>query len=186
MSTFIGLIYKSRSGYDIVVPDAPGCTASDDTLRGVIQAGTQALRLWAEAEVSAGRSIPKPRKEDDRELKAEIDDCISMAMLPLYMDDGRIRRINITMEAWLLNALDGAAKQSGLTRSAFIASAAREKLQISGAAEKKFPSDHHYAIKKNFTPGGPIKRISASATKRLTDAARATASAARDKITGTK
>jgi len=151
MSTFIGLIYKARSGYDIVVPDAPGCTASGDTLRGVIQAGTQALRLWAEAEVSAGRSIPKPREEDDREMKAEIDDCFSMAMLWLAMDGGRSRRINVTMEAWLLEAVDGAAEQSGLTRSAFIASAAREKLQIYGAAEKKLPS---YTIKKISVPDG--------------------------------
>jgi len=128
MSTFIGLIHKSWSGYDIVVPDAPGCTASADSLRGVIQAGTQALRLWAEAEVSAGRSIPKPRKEDDRELKAEINDCFSMAMLWLAMDGGRSRRINVTMEAWLLEAVDEAAKTRGLTRSAFMASAARDKI----------------------------------------------------------
>lgn len=147
MSTFIGLIYKSQSGYDIVVPDTPGCTASDDSLLGVIQAGIRALRLWAEAEVSAGRSIPKPRKEDDRELMAEIDDCYSMAMLPLAMDGGRSRRINVTMEAWLLEAVDGAAEITGLTRSAFIASAARDK--IYGAAKKKIP---RYTIKKISAP----------------------------------
>ena len=51
------------------------------------------------------------------------------------MDGGRSRRINVTMEAWLLEAVDGAAKVRGLTRSAFIASAARDK--IYGAAKKK-------------------------------------------------
>jgi len=44
------------------------------------------------------------------------------------IDDGRTVRANLTFDAGLLRAIDVAATQRGLTRSAFLASAAREKI----------------------------------------------------------
>ena len=49
-------------------------------------------------------------------------------MVPLLLDKGRPTRANISIDAGLLEAIDAAAKQRGLTRSAFLASAARDKI----------------------------------------------------------
>jgi metal-responsive CopG/Arc/MetJ family transcriptional regulator len=45
------------------------------------------------------------------------------------VDSGRAVRANLSLDAGLLDAIDEAAKAHGLTRSAFLASAAREKIE---------------------------------------------------------
>jgi metal-responsive CopG/Arc/MetJ family transcriptional regulator len=58
----------------------------------------------------------------------------------LLLDSGRAVRANLSLDAGLLDAIDEAAKAHGLTRSAFLASAAREKIE--GRAEsRKMPID---------------------------------------------
>ena len=52
----------------------------------------------------------------------------STVIIPVVLDAGRSVRANLTMDAGLLEAIDTAAIRAGVTRSAFVASAAREKL----------------------------------------------------------
>jgi len=49
-------------------------------------------------------------------------------LIGVLIDEGRTLRANVTFDAGLLGAIDAAAKERGLTRSAFLASAAREKI----------------------------------------------------------
>jgi hypothetical protein len=58
----------------------------------------------------------------------EIAEGESAVMIPLLVDSGRTVRANISLDAALLEAIDAAAKERGLSRSAFLASAAREKI----------------------------------------------------------
>ena len=51
------------------------------------------------------------------------------AGLPLVRDAGRPVKANLSLDAGLLAAIDEAAAARGLTRSAFLASAAREKIE---------------------------------------------------------
>jgi hypothetical protein len=53
----------------------------------------------------------------------------ALAIVPLLLDAGRAVRGNLSLDAGLLDAIDEAAKAHGLTRSAFLASAAREKIE---------------------------------------------------------
>ena len=55
--------------------------------------------------------------------EAAIRDAASAAR-----EEGRTVRANLTFDAGLLGAIDAAASERGLTRSAFLASAAREKI----------------------------------------------------------
>ena len=48
--------------------------------------------------------------------------------VPLLADAGRTVRINISLDKALVDQIDAAASARGLTRSAFIAQAAREKI----------------------------------------------------------
>jgi PIN like domain len=51
--------------------------------------------------------------------------------IPLLLDSGRTAPANVSFDAALLDATDAAAKERGLSRSAVLASAAREKIMAS-------------------------------------------------------
>ena len=53
----------------------------------------------------------------------------SAVMVPLIVDAGRPVRANLSIDAGLLAAIDAEAERRGLTRSAFLAGAAREKIE---------------------------------------------------------
>ena len=55
-----------------------------------------------------------------------------LAYVPLVLDAGRPVKANLSLDAGLLDAIDEAAERRGLTRSAFLASAAREKIESEG------------------------------------------------------
>jgi hypothetical protein len=71
-------------------------------------------------------------------LRAEraVADAIArgaaLAIVPLLLAAGRPVRANLSIDAGLLAAIDEAAEARGLTRSAFLASAAREKIESGG------------------------------------------------------
>jgi hypothetical protein len=56
----------------------------------------------------------------------------ALAFVPLLLDAGRPAKANLSIDGGLLSAIDEAAKAHGLTRSAFLASAAREKIESEG------------------------------------------------------
>jgi hypothetical protein len=76
--------------------------------------------------------LPAPR--DILEIVESGDDAPDVmagevvAMVPLLLDAGRTVKANVTFDAGLLEAIDSEAQRRGLTRSAFLASAAREKI----------------------------------------------------------
>ena len=130
---YVALIHKqSGSAYGVTVPDCPGCTAAAESLDAAVQAAAEALRLWAQAEESAGRAVPPARALEevraDADVRSDIKDGAIAILVPLLADAGRTERINITLDAGLLHAIDAAADARGLTRSAFLASAARDKI----------------------------------------------------------
>lgn len=131
MKNYIAVIDKDRkSSYGVVFPDVPGCYGAGETLDEAVENATEALRLYAEA---AGRELDNPRSlEEIKENKEYMEglENVTFAAIPLLADSGRTVRINITVDSGLLDAVDDAAKGRGLTRSAFIAQAAREKIQV--------------------------------------------------------
>jgi metal-responsive CopG/Arc/MetJ family transcriptional regulator len=48
--------------------------------------------------------------------------------VPLMLDLGSPRRVNVSLDYGLLQAIDAAARARGMTRSAFLSSAARKEL----------------------------------------------------------
>ena len=51
-------------------------------------------------------------------------------LVPVVLDKGRTVRANLTLDAGLLEAIDAEAEKRGLSRSAFVASLARERLEM--------------------------------------------------------
>lgn len=64
----------------------------------------------------------------DKDVRRGTKDGATTILVPLLADPGRTVRVNVTVERGLLEQIDEAAKARGLTRSAFLAGAAREKI----------------------------------------------------------
>jgi predicted RNase H-like HicB family nuclease len=62
MRTYFAIVHKDEdSAVGVVFADPPGCFSAGDTYDKAIANAHVALRLYAEAERSAGRQLPKPR-----------------------------------------------------------------------------------------------------------------------------
>lgn len=134
MSThYVAVVEKDAdSAFGVWFPDVEGCFSAGDTLdEAVVNAGT-ALRQHAEALQSAGKDVPNARDVEavlhDKDIKAAVKTGALLFAVPLLADAGRTVRINVSLDKALVDQIDEAAEARGLTRSAFIAQAAREKI----------------------------------------------------------
>jgi len=134
MARYLAIIDEADGSFGVIFPDAPGCTAMGQTQEEAIDNAIEALAEWAADETADGRPLPKPRTYPQLLKSAEYPQLGSGAMvatLPLLRESGRVARANVSMDAGLLASIDEAASARGLTRSSFLASAARDKLKAS-------------------------------------------------------
>jgi predicted RNase H-like HicB family nuclease len=133
MARYIGIVDGEKGAYGIVFPDLPGCTSMGETIDQVVRNAVEAVRMWVEDALSDGEAVPEARTIDDlmreREIREDVSKGAVLVAVPLLMDAGRPAKANISLDAGLLRAIDEAAEAHRLTRSAFIASAVREKIE---------------------------------------------------------
>jgi predicted RNase H-like HicB family nuclease len=112
-------------GYGVFFPDLDGCTSGGDTLQEAARNAAEALALHLEGMAEEGYPIPEPS-----ELDALPPPESGEAMRLLVPGDipGRAVRANLSLEEGLLARIDAAAAARGMTRSAFVAEAARRML----------------------------------------------------------
>ena len=134
MSThYVAVIEKETdSAFGVWFPDVEGCFSAGDTLEEATANAAAALRQHAEAVESAGRRLSAARAVDDvlgdKDVRKSVETGAVLFAVPLLADAGRTVRINISLDKALVDQIDSAASSRGLTRSAFIAQAAREKI----------------------------------------------------------
>lgn len=133
MARYVVLIHGETGAYGVTVPDLPGCTSGGSTTDEVLRNAMEAIRLWAEDAIAEGRELPAPRSAERLRADPEVAQAVAqgavLAIVPLLLDAGRPAKANLSIDAGLLAAIDEAAAARGLTRSAFLASAAREKIE---------------------------------------------------------
>jgi predicted RNase H-like HicB family nuclease len=133
MARYVALIDGKKGAYGVVVPDLPGCTSAGKTLDEAYRNSIEAVRLWAEDAEASGEKLPPSRMLEvlrtDPDVAAALAEGAVATLVPVLRDSGRSVRANLSLDAGLLDAIDEAAEAHGLTRSAFIASAAREKIE---------------------------------------------------------
>ncbi len=131
MARYVAIIEFADGMYGAYFPDAPGCTAMGETEDEVVANASEALSEWVSDEIADGRSAPTPRTyrelRDDPEI--ELGKGGMLATIPLVLETGRAVRANISLDKGLLNSIDEAANHQGITRSAFLAAAARERIK---------------------------------------------------------
>ena len=130
MTSYIGIIDGNQTVWGLRFPDLPGCygggVSQDDT---IIEA-TSSLREYATHMAGINQNLPTPRSITELNAAGEIAEGEVAVLIPLFLDAGRTVRANITLDAGLLEIIDTEANLRGLTRSAFLASAAREKIEM--------------------------------------------------------
>jgi predicted RNase H-like HicB family nuclease len=132
MTRYVVVVDGEPGAYGVWVPDMPGCTSMGSTTDEALRNAQEAVRLWAEDAVADGDGVPEARSieavRSDRAVADDLAAGAALAIVPLVLDAARPARANLSLDAGLLAAIDEAAAARGLTRSAFMASAAREKI----------------------------------------------------------
>lgn len=123
--------HEEGSAYSVVFPDVPGCFSAADTFDDVFANATEALGLHSETLIDLGEPLPAPSSPEDLrkdEEWAEWFDMGTLIMVPLLINVAKPKRVNISINPSLLSAIDQAAANQNMTRSAFLASAAVKAL----------------------------------------------------------
>jgi predicted RNase H-like HicB family nuclease len=131
---YVGILDGSGDTWGVRIPDLPGCHGGGETAEAAIADAISAAREWAEHRNAKGAVMPasRPLRQIIRDGELDVQAGETAVMIPLLLDSGRPVRANLSLDASLLKAIDEAARARGLTRSAFIASAAREKIMAEG------------------------------------------------------
>lgn len=128
MKTYIAVIHKDAdSAYGAHFPDLAGCFSAADTLEELRANISEALALYLEDEPDLpARDLDALR--EDKEVASALADGAFLLCVPAIKLTGRNKRINITIDAGLLNAIDATTKERGVSRSAFLADLARVEI----------------------------------------------------------
>ena len=132
MTQYVGILDGSGKAYGVRLPDLPGCYGAGPTPEAAIADAMSAAREWLGQRETKKEIAPKPRTMAQI-LNTETIDARAhevAVMIPVVLDAGRTVRANLTFAAGLLEAIDAEATRRGLTRSAFLASAARQRLAL--------------------------------------------------------
>lgn len=129
MTDFIALIHKDAdSDFGVSFPDFPGCVTAGRDLEEARRFAEEALALHIEGLIEEGASLPGASSLDvimeDRRNREGI-----AVLVAAPTRSSRSVRVNVTLAEGDLAAIDAYAERHGMTRSGFLAAAARQKLR---------------------------------------------------------
>ena len=128
MAHFVGIIDGVGDTWGVRFPDLDGCVGAGADPEEAVSSASEALREVMAYRQGGGFKAPKPRTLSEILASGEVGPGETAVLIPVLLDAGRTVRANLTFDAGLLEAIDDEARSRGLTRSAFLASAAREKI----------------------------------------------------------
>jgi predicted RNase H-like HicB family nuclease len=124
MTSYIALLHKDPdSDYGVSFPDFPGCITAGSTLEEAWRLAEEVLAFHIDGMRSGGEPIPEPSTVDAIKSDPENGDALPF-LVQVPEPAGRSLRINVTLPADLIAAIDRTSKN----RSRFLAEAARERL----------------------------------------------------------
>ncbi|HEY1606563.1 MAG TPA: type II toxin-antitoxin system HicB family antitoxin [Allosphingosinicella sp.] len=116
------IVERAEGGYSVFFPDLPGCTSAGRTMQEAALNAEEALTGHLIVSAGHGDELAGPSELD----RLEVDSDVAEAARILVRGErpGKPKRINITMDEGLVDAIDRVAPN----RSGFIADAARRAL----------------------------------------------------------
>ena len=129
---YLSIVTKEIDGFGFIIPDVDGFTAyaETDDFNVAVAEARRVLATHLAAVIDAGGSLPEARSLSDiknnRDLTEDFDEALVTVMIPAILPAGRTKRVNLTFDENTLSIIDSAAADRQLTRSAFLAEAARQ------------------------------------------------------------
>jgi predicted RNase H-like HicB family nuclease len=128
MRAYIALIHKDPgSDFGVSFPDLPGCVTAGETLDEARAMAAEALALHLEGLVEDGEAVPEPAT-----MEAVMADRANREAVAVLVDAPKLAvkavRINITLPSDVLDEIDRHAESQGLSRSGFLARAAKRAM----------------------------------------------------------
>jgi len=138
MRNYIGLIHKdAESDYGVSFPDFPGVVTAGTDLDNARAMAEEALALHIEGLAEDGEAIPEPSS-----LEAVMSDPENQAgvaiLVAVKTEAKKAVRVNVTLPEDVLNEIDAFAEAHGLTRSGFLARAARHEMQLASDEDDNY------------------------------------------------
>ena len=128
MHPYIALIHKdAASDYGVSFPDLPGCVSAGSSLDEARAMAAEALAFHLEGLAADGEAAPEPTSLDDIMSHPDHRDGVAILVDPPKAG-AKSLRLNITLADDLVEQIDRHAEAQGLTRSGFLARAARAEL----------------------------------------------------------
>ncbi len=134
MSNYIGLIHKeAESDYGVSFPDFPGVVTAGLTLDEARGMAEEALAFHVEGMLDDGDAIPEPTTLETVMSDPANRDAVAI-LVSLKTQAPKAVRINITLPEDVLQRIDTYAEAQGLSRSGFLARAARREIERNTAS----------------------------------------------------
>ena len=124
---YVSFIYRDDAGYVVSFRDFPDCVSVSDTIDEALRLGSEAIALHVEGLLDDATPVPSPRTIDAIEADPDLAERrrgTDFVLVPLLLGRGSSRRVNISPDPGLLEALDDEAKRHPTTRLALLATAA--------------------------------------------------------------
>jgi len=121
---YVAIMDKENSTFGIHFPDFPGCIAVGETEEEVMANARESLAFHVDGMLEDGETIPQATTLAEIKNQKALEDAYIVTAIPLVTVLGRPVRVNLSIDAGKLKAIDAEAKARGLTRSAFLVSAA--------------------------------------------------------------
>ena len=131
---YIGLIHKDAdSDYGVSFPDFPGVVTAGKDLDDARAMAEEALTFHIDGLLEDGEAIPEASSLE--EVMAVPDNKDGVAILvAVKTDAAKSVRVNVTLPEDVLAQIDKFAKERGLSRSGFLAQAAKKVIAQEDAA----------------------------------------------------
>ena len=127
MKYFYALVRKDEdSAFGVEFPDLPGCFSAADAIEDVLPNACEALELWFEDYPDIA---PMRLDQVQAMVAADLAQGAFIVAVPYIRQTGKVVRANISLDQGMLDAIDKAAAERRLTRSAFLADAARNFIE---------------------------------------------------------
>ena len=126
-----GTASENEAPFGISFPDFPGCISDGDSLDDAVARGSAALEMHIRGMKEDGLPIPDPRSIDAIQADNSLDgwrDGAVLIWVPVIIETGESRRVNVSFDAALLEAVDHEAGRRGMTRSGLLADAVRKEI----------------------------------------------------------
>ncbi|WP_428331981.1 type II toxin-antitoxin system HicB family antitoxin [Novosphingobium sp.] len=131
MQYFYAIVHKDEdSAWGVSFPDLPGCFSAADDIQDVLPNACEALSLWFEG-MPESEASAHPMRLDQVQASTAADLAAGafIVAVPYIRNNGKVVRANISLDRGMLDAIDRAATERSLTRSAFIAQSVLNEIQ---------------------------------------------------------